>query len=337
MRRLTKWVALAMLLSACGGNRLDVDVSGIQVSPVKITRFDKAVFGSDTSNVDARRKSLEQEYKGFYVGYTERIICPGSFDQPICGQQFRAFISDGGMRDAYNACQKKYADLTHLEKGLEDCFRHFKFHFPTRKVPAKVHAMMSGFNYNFIQVEGEYAIGLEMYLGEKSEFYDALQWPLYKRQKLDEPYILPDFAKAWMTNEFPLVDEKGDLLTRMIYEGKIMYLTEALLPDLPDTIRLGYSAKQLEWAKKGEADVWAYFIEKKMLYDTDPANILQLVNDGPFTSGFDHASPPRLGSWIGLQIVKAYLDKNKDITLEALMRNTDAQDILNKSKYKPKF
>jgi uncharacterized protein YjaZ len=38
--------------------------------------------------------------------------------------------------------------------------------------------------------------------------------------------------------------------------------------------------------------------------------------------------------YIGWQVVRAYMNKNADVTVEKLM-NTDAQTILSKSKYKP--
>jgi len=337
MRGLTTAAAVLLVLLGCGEqSRLDVDVSDINVAPVQISRFDKAVFENDTGNIPALRASLEKTYNGFYIGYTERIICPGSFDQPICNQQFKSFISDPAMREVYEACKKKYADLSGLEKEIQNAYKYFRYHFPQRTLPKKVHAMMSGFNYNISQVENEFGIGLEMYLG-KTPYYSRLQWPLYRQRKLDAPYMLPDFVRAWMMNEFPLADEKGDLLTRMIYDGKIMYLTEALLPQTHDTLRLGYTARQLEWAQAAEAEVWAYLIEKKLVYNTNVTDILPLVNDGPFTTGFSHDSPPRLASWIGLQIVRTYMENNPSVSLEELMKLSDAQTILTRSKYKPKF
>lgn len=337
MLRLSGLSLFLFLLASCGSDRLDVDVSGIELAPVKITRFDKAVFGTDTVNLEGRKAELEKQYGDFYAGYTERIICPGTYGQPICHQQFVRFITDPDMFSAWQDVQKKYADLAPIEKEIEEAYRHFKYHFPQRKTPAKIHAMMSGFNFNFLQISGEYGIGLEMYLGSDASYYSAMQLPLYRRSRMDRPYIVSDYVHAWMTNEFPLVDEKGDLLTRMIYEGKLLYLAQALMPATPDTIRFGYSAKQLAWAEANEANAWAYMIEKKWLYSTNEADIFPMVNDGPFTTGFSHDSPPRMASYIGYKIVRAYMDNNSSADLETLMKLTDAQTLLNRSKYKPKF
>jgi hypothetical protein len=61
----------------------------------------------------------------------------------------------------------------------------------------------------------------------------------------------------------------------------------------------------------------------------------KLMQDGPFTKGFDAEAPARLGEWIGWQIVSAYMDKNRKVTLKQLLQNNDSQLILNQSGYKP--
>ena len=45
-------------------------------------------------------------------------------------------------------------------------------------------------------------------------------------------------------------------------------------------------------------------------------------------------APGNIGSWVGLQIVAQYM-KETNTTLEALMKNENAQEILTLSKYKP--
>jgi uncharacterized protein YjaZ len=57
--------------------------------------------------------------------------------------------------------------------------------------------------------------------------------------------------------------------------------------------------------------------------------------DGPYTMEFSKDSPPRLGEWIGLQIIRSYMQKNPEITLQMMMQETDAQKILTLSGYKP--
>ena len=81
--------------------------------------------------------------------------------------------------------------------------------------------------------------------------------------------------------------------------------------------------------------MWSYFIQNKMLYSTDLNEIMKFTHEGPFTSAFSKESPARTAHWVGWQIVRAYMNKNPEITLQQLMDEMDAQKILTQSKYKP--
>ena len=52
--------------------------------------------------------------------------------------------------------------------------------------------------------------------------------------------------------------------------------------------------------------------------------------------GENRDSAPKLGVWMGWQIVRKYMKEHPDVTLQQLMADNDAQKILNQSKYKPK-
>jgi len=64
---------------------------------------------------------------------------------------------------------------------------------------------------------------------------------------------------------------------------------------------------------------------------------LQLyIGEAPFTQTLSQEdSPGNIGPWIGWQIIKKYMENNKDVKPEQLMK-TDAVDIINGSKYKPR-
>ena len=53
------------------------------------------------------------------------------------------------------------------------------------------------------------------------------------------------------------------------------------------------------------------------------------------TAAFGKESPPRLGEWIGWQIVKSYMNNHPEITLQQLLHKNDSQEILIQSGYKP--
>ena len=81
--------------------------------------------------------------------------------------------------------------------------------------------------------------------------------------------------------------------------------------------------------------MWNYLVEQKMLYSNKRMDILRYLNDGPYTTGFPLESPSRTGIWIGWQIIREYMKKYKEVTLEELMNKNDYQQILNDSRYYP--
>jgi uncharacterized protein YjaZ len=59
--------------------------------------------------------------------------------------------------------------------------------------------------------------------------------------------------------------------------------------------------------------------------------------EAPFSKFYidiDKESPGRIGVWLGWQIVRSYMNNN-EVTLQQLLQ-TNAEEIFNKSKYKPK-
>jgi len=318
--------------SSCKHNPLKIDVSGVKIEEVKIKRFEQDLF-----KLPFNSSRLTASYGDFFRGFVETApFCPNGIQDPACQAGIIGFVNDPDMRAAYEGCEKEFSSTTDLETELNDAFRHFRYYFPSRPLPL-VNTMMSGFNFNILKLDKTIGIGLEMYLGANSIFYKRIEFPKYKIIKMRKEYLLPDFVKGWMLTEFERKNAKPDFLTRIIEEGKIAYLVDALLPEVNDTLKLGFSQSQLDWCKRNEGHMWSFFIKRKILYSTDYQEIMQFTNDGPFTTGFAKESPSRTGNWIGLQIVRSYMEKNKNITIEQLMGIPDAQKILAASAYKPKL
>ena len=147
--------------------------------------------------------------------------------------------------------------------------------------------------------------------------------------------IVSDVAYAWGITEFENTGKATTLLDNMIYHGKLMYFVDALLPEMDDSLKIGYTGLQIDWCKRNEAQMWSQLIEYKMLYSNKRMDIIRYINNSPTTSGFPLESPGRTGVWIGWQIVREYMNKFPETTLPELMQNNDYQQILNDSKYFP--
>ena len=336
IRSLCLLATVFFLIPSCGRNPLDVDISGVNIPPVKIFRFDKDFFAVTEGDIPSNLAALRKKYPGFADLYIHNLICPGGTQDSACIPDITRFIKDKDMSGAFADCQKVFGEdaLSELEGQFSDLFRHYRYYFPGKPLPG-IYTMMSGFNYAIASADSSFAIGLEMYLGKNCRFYDMLRVPDYKRSAMQKEFIPADLVRAWMTKVFPNQNHSGTLLSTMIYQGKLLYLADALLPQTPDTLKIGFSSVQMKWCEEHEKDMWGHLIQNKFLYSNDVSIVTKFTGEGPFTAGFVKESPARTGVWLGWKIVRAYMRAYPKTTLEELMAMEDPQIILSKSGYKP--
>ncbi len=339
IKNINRYIVIGLcivLLASCNSNRLKIDVSNITIPPVKVERLEKDMFSMPVDSIYQYSPRLEKKYGKFYARFVIDIVFGGGgvMDSSYAAS-LRRFITDNDLRHVYDTCERIYPDMKFLESGLTDAFKHFKYYFPDRQLP-KVITAISGFNNELAYFDSTLEISLDWYMGTKSPFYIMLRWPDYKVMHLSKDYMLSDAIYGWLQSIFKPNENKNDMLSAIIHEGKIRYLQDALLPEVDDTIKMWYTKKQMEYCKQFEFNVWAKIIEKNLLYSTDPTNITKYTEDGPFIAEISHECPSRIGNWYGWQIVRNYMAKNSKVTLAQLMDETDADKILRKSGYKPK-
>lgn len=339
LNRFLSLCALLFIFSAgCGSDPLDIDTSSVTVDPVKVHRLDKDFFSLDTSDLASGIAGIRSKHGIITDCFLNNVICFAAPDSVGCFYALGDFITDHAIRGAWEMADRKYEDgFAFLEEDLTTAYTYFSAHFPDRKLPKGVFIVFSGFNYNYISCEGYYAIGLDWFLGKDNLYYDGLSWPMYQRRKMEPEYMAAGFVRSWMMNEFPYNSEKNDVINRIVYEGKIMYLQRALLRETEDSVITGISEAQLVWCEENEAEMWAEMIKQNTIYSENEEDLNHMTMDAPFTPGFPRESPGRAGCWIGLRIVEAYMDRFPETTLEELMALDDGQLFLTQSKYKPSF
>ena len=331
----TKVIFFLILLSSCGSNDpLQVDVSAINVPSVKIKRFDSDLFALKNGDLQANTKMMLSKYGDFYEGFLSNIICKQGSKDTAYPTEIARFLADENINAVYADCKTKYTDLSDIEEKLHAVFQHYKYYFLSNKLPVPV-AAFTGFHDNISVADSVIAFSLEGYLGSDSKFYDMGQVAIYLRKNMTRNNIVPDFIKGWVMNGFPNTSSKEDLLSEMIYQGKIVYMIDALMPDAADSLKIGFTQKQFDWCVRNESNMWGFLMKNQLLYSSKAMDIAQFTNDGPFTTGFVKESPARTGVWIGWQIIKSYMKKNPKISLKELMNMNDAQQLLDRSKYKP--
>jgi len=329
---------IGLLLSACNRHK-KVDVSSIHLD-VTIERFDKDFNSMQVKPMNQQAAYLKNKYGIFYKDFIEQILQAGNINDTAYYQTLRDVFKGKPYKDLQHDVDSVYPNLDKQNAELTDAFRRIKYYFPQQKLP-KIYAYFSGFEAQTSIGDGYFAVGLDLFLGANSRFYPALTkaYPHYLSRNFTPENITPRVVESIVReNMFPENDDNGTLLSKMIYNGKIMYFMDQVLPDLADTTKIQYTGKQLEWCNKFESSIWGYFLDQNLLYETDYPKIQKYLTVAPFTPGVgeNNESAPKLGIWIGWQIVKKYMDKHPDITLPQLMAEKDEQKILNDSKYHPK-
>jgi len=326
-------IAVITLLLSCKNNRLEADISGIEIAPVKFERLDRDLFSITPQNHLTKEKELIDKYGTFYRQFVYTIINANKADT----NYLLHFVTDKDMRGSYEEVQKniKDEDISKLAEELTLCEKRFKYFFPKRKLPLKHVAYFSGYNYNIVYPDSTLGISLEMYLGNNNKYYKMLQWPQYQVRSMTKENMLPNLVRGWLITEFDNSEPTNTLLHHMIFYGKLFYTMDALLPDMHDSLKVNYSTAQMNYCEKYEKNVWGFLAQENRLYENNLKTITEFTSDGPFTGAISKDCPPRVAMWIGWQIVRSYMDNNETVSLEDLLNEKDAQKILNKSKYRP--
>ena len=328
-----------VLLSSC--KRKKVDVSNINVD-VKIERFDKDFDDMETKPMAQQAAFLQKKYGPFYHDFIALLLQNNNINTADTAyfKQLRQVFANNAFNDLKHDVDSVYTTLDKEDAELTDAFRHIIYYFPKKKLP-KVYSYFSGFEAQTVTGNGYFGIGLDLFLGGNSRFYPSLTevFPHYLSKNFNAENITPRVVEGLAREEmFPENDSSKTLLSKMIYSGKIMYFMDDILPEVQDSIKIGYSAAQLKWCREFEPKIWVYFLDENLLYEGDYQKIQKYLVEAPFTPGLGekNESAPKLAIWTGWQIVRAYMEKHPKVTLPQLMADNNAQEILNESKYHPK-
>lgn len=319
---------VSLILLSCGNNKekkLDVNVGDIDLK-IKIKRFDKAVFQINQKDLRNELLRLSPEYP-FFIGK--------QIDDSALAK-FQSYFTEPTIVINQKEVEKQFPDLNDLESKLTSAFKHYKYYFPDKKIP-NIYSYISGtmFDKPIIYDDTVVAISLDMYLGSEYPLYNSLGLPGYFRHHMRKDYISRDIMEEMSYQYISGEIENMTLLSQLVNFGKVQYFIDAMLPETPDSIKMRYTGKQDSWCKANEINVWSFFIDKKMLYITDQHQITKFFVDAPFSTTFGNDSAPYIGKWIGWQIVKSYMNENKDVNLKQMLADNNAQKILKLSKYKP--
>ena len=250
-------------------------------------------------------------------------------------QELTNRINNSALNEFNDQIQGRFGDMADLQNQLVEAFTNIKKNFPDFRAP-KVVTMVTGFmGPDLVVTDSLVVIGLDYFAGAKAKFRpQGPEYPQYILRRYDKEYLVAAIVFA-ISDKYNATNRQDQtMLADMIYYGKGYVFTKAMLPEVGDSLVIGYSDKQLTQTFNAQDLVWGHFIDNQLLYQTNPAIKQRYLNERPFTAEIGQACPGAIGRWIGWRIVGRYHDEHTSVSIAELMRNTDARQIFEQSGYK---
>jgi hypothetical protein len=333
IKKILLFSAIALMMFSCSTKSRHAGISDIDVN-LDIKRFDKDLFEADPACITDLIPYLREKYGRFFRIFNYRIIGIGSDENPSYPEFLQEFVTDYLNYQIYRRTTEVFPDTDPVKADLEDAFRHYKYYFPDMSLPEIV-TYVSGINQSVVSDSLLLGIGLDNYLGVDEPLYTQLGIYQYLMKVMYKERIAADCMRLWAVTEFPFNDSVGNLANNMIYEGMVMYFVDRMIPDKPDTLKWGFTSRDINFCRNNEKQMWTYLIENRLLFSSDRFTIDKFTREGPFTKDFSPESPARAAVWIGWRIVNSYMDHHRGMELSSLMRERDYQEILDESSYNP--
>lgn len=316
-----KWLSISLILSILVGctssTKLEREISKVEVD-VEFALFHDAFFSSQVKDLPNIKEKFPYM---FPVQMSDDLVLERKQDTI---QQF-----------LYEEVKKEFSDFSSQKEEFVEMFKHIKYYYRSFKMPTIV-TDITGVSYNdrVLYANNLLLLSLDMFLGREHEVYGG--YPGYLAETFTKEHLVSEVAKKLIDTKYRFTKDRS-FLGKFIFEGKKLYLRTLFLPRITDEVLLGYTTEKLAWALKNEAPVWSYFIKNELLYSNDAKLQQRFIDVAPFSKFYmtiDKDSPGGIANYMGLQIVRAYMQKN-DISPKELMR-MDEQTILSQSGFKPK-
>jgi len=318
---------MAVTLFSCGSSDpLDVDVSEMKVQ-IEFERFEqefaKAASANEMEKVNQTLMAKAGELYEFYI-FDLLSVSP---EHDSIGSYLWYFQNDPTIDLVNQDINNKFSDMSILQDRIIDMFKHLKYHLPAAPLPIRIVTYNSAFRYGVTSTSNQIGLGLDMYLGASNRNIEQLAFPQYMKAKMDDQFLPVDIANSWaMTNIF--AESPGEtFVSYMIYYGKLIYLVDAMMPDLEDCLKVRYTQSEYDFALASEFDVWQLLVDRNWIYSTEVKLIMRYFHDAPTTVEIE-GSPDRMGQFMGWQMVKQYMEKNPEVTVKDLIEETNESKIL---------
>lgn len=338
---LSIFIFFTSFFSCSSDSKAIPDVSHID-APLEIRRFEQTFFQMDTLAFEQALEQLAQNYPEFSQLFTANILEAGVIGQMNEEQTayLRGFASSPVYRAVYDTTQMVYPSTDAIQEELQQALRFYRHYFPNHQAPTELITFNAAFNYAaIIYGDNKLAVGLDMFLGPDFDYprYNpgAAIFSQYLVRTYTKEHLVASLVKV-IINDIVGQQRGNRLLDMLVQEGKKLYILDQLMPTAADTVKFNVKASQWTWLQENESNLWAYLLTEDLLYNSNFQEIRKLVDPSPSGAPLlPEESPGQAANYIGYKMVKAYMKRHPNVSMEDLLLEQDAQKIMERSKYKP--
>lgn len=296
---------------------------------LQFDRYEDVLFNLDTTDFQLELMKIQGRY---------RVFLSGDLNNPNAVKYLKDFATDPFSVALYNKVKAAFPDLKKVEPMVEDVMARFHHYYPDIELPKKAFTCITGIHPDEPPVQiidGQLVISLDWYLNDNA-VYDQIGMPRYMSLRRNLSTLPKDLAEQLYMYYLYEWRKQGQIIGEMVFYGRRNFFVEAMCPEIADSVLLGYSTHQWQWAIENEGAVWADIVGNRRLYDAGLDSYMMYFGDGPYTQAYSNDAPSRLGEFFGLNIIRAYASIHDDFDLKQFMQRKDLQNIFQDSGYKPR-
>ena len=310
-----------------------IDLPNTPKVDLTVLRYEQDLLAIDTANLVADLAQLDSKYGDFNDFYLTRLMAPPGYTRE---QTARAVVASPLFDKIGDTTAQVYADFGPWTTQLEDALQRYRYYFPEAPAPDTVITLINEFNYAaFTYGDGVLGIGLEAFLGgEYSLLPPTDEFPKYRRRTMNSDHLATKAMYIILQQVVPQ-PEQPRLLDEMLYRAKLLYALDRVMPCAPDSAKWEVTREQVAFLRSSDQEIWKFVLQQDLLYSTDRATIAKYTAPGPSSPGMPDVAPARTVVYLGYRILQQAMRKNPDLTLTDMLAITDAQRLLELSKYQP--
>ena len=316
---ITLWVKSSSIKKLPDLSRIVVDV--------KVQRLERVLFSLNSKEEIRTFLAENASFATQFLGMGRHM------DEGELVERLYAMVQDEHIQALHKEVERVFGDFSAVEQQFKEAFRYLLYYYPDFKVP-QLATFITGMGRDLFLGEDLIVIGLDFFMGEGAKFR-PIELPEYILRAYEPAYIVPK-TMLLLSRDFIETDESDQtLLAEILHYGKAYCFAQAMLPTVASNVILGYTPEQWAAVMEHQDVVWQHFIEEALLYTTNHFIKNKYISDRPFTSEIGQGCPGNIGRWLGWEVVKSYRQKHNEVSLPALMQNTDTQALFSQAKYRP--